>query len=74
MRVIDLWSQYFAALEKVLAESAGKCCVGNELTAADLCLVPQVFNAERRSEKYSYIFATIPPIDSDVDVSGSQLI
>lgn len=27
--------------------SAGKYCVGDELTLADCCLVPQVFNARR---------------------------
>ncbi|KAH8382499.1 hypothetical protein KR009_003901 [Drosophila setifemur] len=37
----------FTALEKVLSQSAGKFCVGNELTMADVCLVPQFFNANR---------------------------
>ena len=30
-----------------LAESAGKHCVGDEVTMADVCLVPQVYNANR---------------------------
>jgi maleylacetoacetate isomerase len=34
-----------AALEEVLQGSAGKFCVGNDVTIADLCLVPQVYNA-----------------------------
>uniref|UniRef100_A0A8C5QKW9 maleylacetoacetate isomerase n=1 Tax=Leptobrachium leishanense TaxID=445787 RepID=A0A8C5QKW9_9ANUR len=35
------------ALEKILQETAGRYCVGDEVTMADLCLVPQVFNADR---------------------------
>jgi len=37
----------FVALEKMLAESAGKYCYGDEITMADCCLVPQVYNANR---------------------------
>ena len=41
------WGQWainhgFVALEKLLLETAGKYCVGDEVTVADLCLVPQV--------------------------------
>lgn len=35
----------FAAIEKMLEETSGKFCVGDEFTLADICLVPQVFNA-----------------------------
>ncbi|XP_058811344.1 probable maleylacetoacetate isomerase 2 [Topomyia yanbarensis] len=46
------WAQHwinrgFAAIEKLLSLSAGKFCVGDEITLADCCLVPQVFNARR---------------------------
>ncbi|XP_068607668.1 maleylacetoacetate isomerase isoform X2 [Brachionichthys hirsutus] len=46
------WSQHFInrgfqALEPVLKETAGKYCVGDEISMADICLVPQVYNAER---------------------------
>lgn len=46
------WAQHwitrgFRAVEKVLSTSAGKYCVGDEITMADCCLVPQVFNARR---------------------------
>ncbi|XP_011641810.1 probable maleylacetoacetate isomerase 2 [Pogonomyrmex barbatus] len=34
------------AVEK-LSSSAGKCCVGDEITLADRCLVPQVYNARK---------------------------
>ncbi|XP_039207559.1 maleylacetoacetate isomerase isoform X1 [Crotalus tigris] len=40
-------SQGFKALEQILQETAGCYCVGDEVTMADLCLVPQVYNAER---------------------------
>ncbi|XP_034015407.1 maleylacetoacetate isomerase isoform X2 [Thalassophryne amazonica] len=46
------WAQYFIerglqALEPILKQTAGKYCVGNEISMADICLVPQVYNAER---------------------------
>ncbi|PNJ65153.1 GSTZ1 isoform 10 [Pongo abelii] len=37
----------FNALEQILQSTAGIYCVGDEVTMADLCLVPQVANAER---------------------------
>lgn len=37
----------FEGLEKLLAVTAGRFCVGNDITIADLCLVPQVYNANR---------------------------
>lgn len=46
------WAQHwitrgFRAVEKLLSTSAGKFCVGDEISMADCCLVPQVFNARR---------------------------
>ncbi|XP_017122700.1 probable maleylacetoacetate isomerase 1 [Drosophila elegans] len=46
------WAQHwiargFQGLEQVLSQSAGWCCVGDDLTMADICLVPQVRNARR---------------------------
>ncbi|XP_018300048.1 probable maleylacetoacetate isomerase 2 [Mycetomoellerius zeteki] len=46
------WAQHwitrgFTAVEKLLSSSAGKYCVGDEITLADCCLVPQIFNARR---------------------------
>jgi len=46
------WAQHwitrgFRAVEKALSTSAGKYCVGDEISMADCCLVPQVFNARR---------------------------
>ncbi|KAG7170260.1 probable maleylacetoacetate isomerase 2 isoform X2 [Homarus americanus] len=37
----------FVALEQLLAGCAGKYSVGDEVTLADCCLVPQVYNANR---------------------------
>nr|XP_045008850.1 maleylacetoacetate isomerase-like [Jaculus jaculus] len=37
----------FTALEQILQKTAGKYCVGDEVSMAYLCLVPQVANAER---------------------------
>ncbi|XP_064811703.1 maleylacetoacetate isomerase-like isoform X2 [Oncorhynchus masou masou] len=37
----------FEALEPILKGTAGKYCVGDEISMADICLVPQVYNAER---------------------------
>ncbi|XP_072313605.1 maleylacetoacetate isomerase isoform X2 [Eucyclogobius newberryi] len=46
------WAQHFInrgfqALEPILKETAGKYCVGDDISMADICLVPQVYNAER---------------------------
>ncbi|CAG8597966.1 13531_t:CDS:2 [Acaulospora colombiana] len=40
-------SVMFKAIENQLASVAGDYCVGNEVTLADVCLVPQVYNAYR---------------------------
>lgn len=37
----------FAALEALAAPRAGRFLFGNEVTLADICLVPQMFNARR---------------------------
>ncbi|XP_077476993.1 maleylacetoacetate isomerase isoform X2 [Stigmatopora argus] len=46
------WAQYFInrgfeGLEPLLKQTSGKYCVGDEISMADICLVPQVYNAER---------------------------
>jgi len=47
-----IWSHHwmnlgFVALEQQLALSAGEYCFGDNITMADICLVPQVYNANR---------------------------
>lgn len=37
----------FGGIEPELARTAGDCCFGDEITMADVCLIPQVFNARR---------------------------
>lgn len=45
---VDHWmSVGFAAFEQQVIKSKGKYCVGDEVTIADLCLVPQIYNAQR---------------------------
>uniref|UniRef100_A0A674NLW6 maleylacetoacetate isomerase n=1 Tax=Takifugu rubripes TaxID=31033 RepID=A0A674NLW6_TAKRU len=46
------------ALEPILKETSGTYCVDDEISMADICLVPQVYNAERFKvdlEKYPTI-------------------
>ena len=48
----------FSAIEQSLAETMGDCCFGDQPTMADVCLVPQVYNAYRFNvpmEKYPNI-------------------
>ncbi|XP_052767549.1 maleylacetoacetate isomerase-like isoform X2 [Mya arenaria] len=49
---IDAWMAYwidrgFTAYEKMVQATAGKYSVGDEVTIADVCLVPQLYNAKR---------------------------
>tara|TARA_R110001592_G_scaffold363323_1_gene684033 strand:- start:136002 stop:136634 length:633 start_codon:yes stop_codon:yes gene_type:complete len=37
----------FSAIEQGLARTMGKCCFGDEPTLADICLIPQAYNAFR---------------------------
>jgi maleylacetoacetate isomerase len=49
----------FNSLEKMLSDSAGTFCYGNKITIADLCLIPQVFNANR----YKFNLSNYPLIN-----------
>ena len=45
---IEHWvSKAFSAFEQRLEKHAGVYCVGDTISLADLCLVPQVYNAQR---------------------------
>lgn len=49
---VSAWNKHwiergFRALEKKLQKTAGSFCLGGQLTAADMFLVPQVYNAHR---------------------------
>ena len=38
---------FVAAIETVLEKTAGKFCVGDEVSIADVALIPQLYNANR---------------------------
>ncbi|MFC7333975.1 maleylacetoacetate isomerase [Rhodocista pekingensis] len=49
---VNAWIRHWiesalAALETMVAPMAGRCCFGDAPTLADVCLVPQLFNARR---------------------------
>lgn len=37
----------FSSIERILQDTHGMFCVGDDVTLADVCLVPQIFNASR---------------------------
>jgi maleylacetoacetate isomerase len=46
------WLQFYInkglrSVEELLKETSGLYCVGDEVSVADLCLVPQVYSAKR---------------------------
>lgn len=46
------WAAHFnrvglEGLERLVSTTAGTCCVGDDVTIADVCLVPQLFGARR---------------------------
>ena len=59
----------FSALESLLLTTAGLYCVGDTLTMADCCLVPQVFNA---SQRWGVDLADYPTITA-IEARLSQL-
>ena len=49
---VQAWSRRwitegFEALEILVEKHGGRCCVGDTVSFADLCLVPQIYNARR---------------------------
>ncbi|GFO49168.1 glutathione s-transferase zeta 1 [Plakobranchus ocellatus] len=47
------WARFFIerglkGFEKMLETTAGTYCYGDQVTMADLCLVPQIYNASNR--------------------------
>jgi maleylpyruvate isomerase len=69
----DTWYRHwletgFSSLEKRLANDSrvGTLCFGNTPTLADLCLVPQVFNARR----FNIDMSRYPTIERIVDHAG----
>lgn len=56
----------FSSLEKMLEKTAGKYCFGDEITMADLFLVPQVYNANRFKVEMSK-FPNIVRINNELE-------
>lgn len=54
----------FTALERYLQDSRGQYCFGDEVTLADVCLVPQVFNSVTRFKMDLKQFPLINEISS----------
>lgn len=47
-KVAQFWmKRKLEGLERLVTSTAGKYCVGDEVSIADICLVPQMFNARR---------------------------
>lgn len=63
---IETMAKGFRALEAILAETAGIYCVGDQLTWADACLLPQVYNARRRNMDLS-AYPTIIRLESSLN-------
>ena len=49
----------FVAIEKILEKTAGKFCIDNDITIADVCLAPQVY----RGVGFGVDLASFPKID-----------
>ena len=47
------------AIEATLEKTAGKFCIGDDVTIADLALVPQLYNANRYLSDYGYPTHTV---------------
>ena len=50
--MLSLQSFFMAHAQTVLAETAGEACVGDAVSLADCCLVPQVYNATRQGKMF----------------------
>ena len=64
---VDNWYRHwivegFTGLEALVARHAGRYCFGDQVTLADICLVPQMWNA-RRFETPLEAFPTLVRVD-----------
>lgn len=62
----DVIHSGLAAVEKLVAETAGTYCFGNQVTIADLCLIPQIYNATRFKVDMTQ-FPTLSKIQSNCE-------
>jgi len=63
---IETMAKGFTALEALLTETAGIYCIGDQLTWADACLLPQIYNARRRNMDLS-AYPTIVRLEGDLN-------
>ena len=68
----DEWLSFYLnkglkAVEETLKETSGKYCVGDEISIADLCLVPQVGAAKRYNINLT-AYPLISRINSDLEI------
>lgn len=62
---MEFFNKGFVAIEKLLQKTSGKYCVGDEVTFADVCIVPQVWRAKRLKPDFSK-FPTIIRINEEL--------
>ena len=56
------------SLETTLRETSGKYCVGDEVTMADLCLVPQIFHAKRNKlDMSAQTYPTLNAVNNELE-------
>lgn len=61
----DVIRRGLVAVEARASETAGRCLVGDAITIADLCLVPQLYNARRFSVELDP-FPTLVRVDGEL--------
>lgn len=66
------WAAYhntrgLQCLENLMGQWSGKCCVGDEITFADCCLVPQVYSAQRFKVDVQQLFPNVWRVFSYLD-------
>lgn len=62
---MEFFTKGFRALEIILRKSSGKYCVGDDVTFADMCIVPQVWRAKRFKPDFSS-YPTIMRINDEL--------
>ncbi|KAM0414702.1 hypothetical protein ACHAPT_013441 [Fusarium lateritium] len=74
------WDRYWigrglAAYEEAVQETAGKYSVGDEITLADVCLVPELWTAERLGvpiSKYPTVFKIYGALSLVTQIKGAR--
>ena len=64
---IDTIQKGLTTFEKLVSETKGKYCVGDEVTLADVFLIPQLYNATRFGVEVEKQFPSIHEIRTNLD-------